>query len=416
MAHSDAAGPGSGGVPVALGDIRADNLVYATQLGQGIGALRFMRALETHFREDHAQRSASRMRVGFYVAIGLYVAFLTLRVLTETGPAAAWGLALRSIIIGTMLSTVLLSYREAMQPWLTPLVALTYVVFGVGVTAIEVTAHHFGVDRHYEGLVFVTIHCFVFSNLLIRQALATTLTIYAVYAIGGSLGGLAGKQFGYELFFLLLINVMGAVARYLIEYSDRENFLRRQIIREMVMRDGLTGLFNRSAFIEHFERVLGQAVRERQSLALVMLDLDSFKQYNDRYGHLAGDQCLRSVAQAVGQVAKRPLDMLARYGGEEFIGVWYAMPAAQVAELAESIRRAVADLRMAHAASPHGMVTASVGALMLSLPTPGVTAGALIDRADAALYEAKAGGRNRVVVVEAWPGNSPAVAGSAPAA
>lgn len=406
MVQSDAAGQGPGGAPVALGDIRAENLLYAVQLGQGIGNLRFVPALEVDFREDHAQRSLSRMRTGFTVAIALYIVFLTLRVLVETGPAAGWGLALRSTIIATMLSTVLLSYLPSLQPRLTPLVVLTYAVFGVGVTGIECVAQYYGIDRHYEGLVFISIHCYVFSGLLLRQAIGTTLFIYAAYAVGGWFGGLAGKEWGYELFFLLLINVLGAVALYLIEYSDRENFLRRHIIREMAIRDGLTGLFNRSAFIDHFERVLGQAIRERQPLGVVMFDLDYFKQYNDHYGHLAGDQCLRSVARATGTAARRPLDMLARYGGEEFMGVWYGWPAADVGALAENLRAAVAELRIPHAKSQHETVTASVGALVLQ-PRPGDTVGELIARTDEALYRAKGGGRNRVVIVQGGPNEPP---------
>src|SRR5690349_20153461 len=256
MVRSESATSGPGQAPVALGDIRADSLLYTVQLGQGIGSLRFVPELEADFRADHAQRSVSRMRTGFIVAIGLYVVFLSVRVLAESGPAAAWGLALRSTIISTMLATVLLSYRPSALAWLTPMVVFTYAVFGIGVTAIECVANYFGIDRHYEGLVFVSIHCYVFSNLLLRQAIATTLFIYASYAIGGWFGGLAGKEWGYEMFFLLLINVMGAVARYLLEYSDRENFLRSHIIREMALRDGLTGLCNRSAFIEHFVHAL----------------------------------------------------------------------------------------------------------------------------------------------------------------
>ncbi|MGH8441446.1 MAG: GGDEF domain-containing protein, partial [Nevskiaceae bacterium] len=367
-------------------------------LARGIGNLRFEPGLEADFREDHAERSVSRMRVGFMVAIGLYVAFLILKILIETGPAAAWGIAIRLAIITTMVAAVLASYRQALHPYLTPMVVFTYVVFGIGVTAIEGVAHHFGIDRHYEGLVFVTVHCFVFSNLLLRQAIATTVAIYAVYAVGGSLAGLAGKQFGYELFFLILINVLGGVARYLIEYSDRENFLRRNIIREMAIRDGLTGLFNRSAFIEHLERVLAEAVRERKPLAIVMFDVDYFKQYNDHYGHLAGDQCLRNVALATGPAAKRPLDMVARYGGEEFMGVWYGIAATDVPMVTDGVRDLVFDLHIPHAKSPFGRLTASVGALVLH-PRSHDTAGGLIDRADAALYEAKRGGRNRVVVV-----------------
>jgi diguanylate cyclase (GGDEF)-like protein len=382
-------------------DSRLENLLYAIQLGQGIGSLRFVPALEAEFRDDHAQRNLRRMRWGFCIAIALYLVFLLLRLQVENGPSAAWGLALRSTIIGTLLATVLISYTR-LSARMTPFVMLTYVVFGVGVTAIECVAHYFQIDRRYEGLIFISIHCYVLSGLLFRQACATTLMIFLSFAVGGWLGGLAGKQWGYELLFLFLINVLGAAALYLLEYSDRENFLRRHIIRELAIRDGLTALFNRTAFVEHCERVLRQAAREQKPVALLIFDLDYFKQYNDEYGHLAGDECLRSVAAAVGAAAKRPLDMLARYGGEEFVGIWYEVERDAASQLAETIRQAVAGLGISHAKSSHGRVTVSVGAVEL-VPQQDDTAESLIKQADEALYEAKRAGRNRAVVRSETP-------------
>lgn len=230
-------------------------MLYAAQLGQGVGALRFAPLIETEFREDHYQRHVSRMRTGFGVAIGLYLMFLTLRLLTESGPAAQWGLLLRVIIIGTILATIVASYSLG-RPGMTRLVVLTYLVFGAGVTAIECLAHHYQIDRRYEGLLFISVHCFVFSGLLFRTACLTALGIVLTYAYGGWFGGLLSKAWGYELFFLVLINMLGAVALYSMELADRENFLRRHMLGELTGEGRMTGLLGRAAHTQSSERLL----------------------------------------------------------------------------------------------------------------------------------------------------------------
>lgn len=154
-----------------------------------------------------------------------------------------------------MLLAVAASYR-LQRPALTGVVVATYLVFGAGVTAIECVAHHFQIDRRYEGLIFICIHCFVFSGLLFRTALLTTSTIFLIYMYGGWLGGLYGKEWGYELFFLMLMNIMGAVALYLLEFADRENFLRRHILREITQHGTLNSLLGGAALAPARDRLL----------------------------------------------------------------------------------------------------------------------------------------------------------------
>lgn len=239
----------------SAGDVHVERLFYAAQLGQGVGSLRFAPSIEAEFRDDYFERSVSRLRTGFGLAIGLYMLFLTIRLLTESGPAANWGLALRAVIIGSMVLAIIASYFLS-RAKLMPVVVLTYLVFGAGVTAIECVAQHFGIDRRYEGLIFICIHCFVFSGLLFRVALLTSTCIFLIYMYGGWLGGLYGKQWGYELFFLALMNIMGATALYLLESADRENFLRRHILREITQHGGATGLLGGSALAPQSDRLL----------------------------------------------------------------------------------------------------------------------------------------------------------------
>ncbi|WP_374277895.1 diguanylate cyclase [Azonexus sp.] len=163
--------------------------------------------------------------------------------------------------------------------------------------------------------------------------------------------------------------------------------------------DGLTGIANRRQFDERLDQEWRRARRAGGSVALLMCDIDYFKQYNDRYGHQAGDDCLRRVAAAIAQTMERGADLAARYGGEEFSAILPDTPLGGALFVAEKIRHAVHQLNQPHAGSPLGRVTLSIG--VASLPADaGQTYEALIQAADQALYRAKHEGRDRVCRAE----------------
>lgn len=161
--------------------------------------------------------------------------------------------------------------------------------------------------------------------------------------------------------------------------------------------DGLLGIANRAHFQERLELACASAFRREQPLALLMIDVDHFKQYNDLYGHPAGDACLQAVAQAVQQAMGRSTDLVARYGGEELAAILPDTDAAGAAQVAARVVERVAALALEHAGSPVGpQVTVSVGVAAL-VPPGQQDSASLVQEADAALYEAKAAGRNRWV-------------------
>lgn len=168
--------------------------------------------------------------------------------------------------------------------------------------------------------------------------------------------------------------------------------------------DGLTAIANRRLFDGFLAREWLRAVRRQEPLTLVMIDVDHFKNFNDTYGHQAGDDCLRRVAAALQANIKRTTDLIARYGGEEFAAVLPDTDAGGAARVAERLRAAVEALGLAHAASSAGtVVTVSLGTATV-LPTADGSPDALVALADQALYQAKQQGRNRVVVAVAGPG------------
>ena len=186
-------------------------------------------------------------------------------------------------------------------------------------------------------------------------------------------------------------DVSGAAGRerHLLEHAEA--------LRARSYVDGLTCIHNRRYFDVALERELRRAQRHGGALSLLLMDIDSFKAYNDHFGHQQGDACLITVAQALAAMLKRPADVAARYGGEEFAAILPDTDAAQALCHANAIREHVAALGLAHAPAamkPH--VTLSIG--VASFGAGRRDAASLVAAADRALYAAKRGGRDRVMV------------------
>jgi diguanylate cyclase (GGDEF)-like protein len=167
--------------------------------------------------------------------------------------------------------------------------------------------------------------------------------------------------------------------------------------------DGLTGITNRRRFDELLAGEWKRGAREGTPLSVILGDIDHFKNYNDRYGHLAGDDCLQRVAIALRDSVSRPGDCVARFGGEEFVAILAATDSTGAQAVAEHMRAAVESLGIDHAASPTASrATVSLGVATM-VPTDNTAPEILIAAADEALYESKNGGRNRVSFRAATP-------------
>ncbi|WP_437185645.1 diguanylate cyclase domain-containing protein [Planctomicrobium sp. SH668] len=171
---------------------------------------------------------------------------------------------------------------------------------------------------------------------------------------------------------------------------------QREALEQLSLQDGLTGIANRRGFDQAFSRACRQTVRTSEPLGLALIDVDHFKKYNDHYGHGAGDETLRRVAQTLNASARRPYDLVARYGGEEFVVLF--MEAHNFRQLLETVRKRIEDLKIPHAASSTGpYVTVSIGGIVASVESAKDPA-KLLEQSDIALYQAKRNGRNRVVL------------------
>ncbi|MCC8538809.1 diguanylate cyclase domain-containing protein [Xanthomonas axonopodis pv. poinsettiicola] len=169
--------------------------------------------------------------------------------------------------------------------------------------------------------------------------------------------------------------------------------LQSDLLREIALMDGLTGVANRRRFDDALQTSWQGCQRDGQACGVLMIDVDHFKGYNDYYGHIEGDACLRTVAQTLAACLLRPHDLIARYGGEEFVALLPGSDSDGVSEVAERMLRQIAQLQQPHAASPLGpWLSVSIGGAVLR-PSADGGAAQLLALADEQLYLAKQGGR-----------------------
>lgn len=182
--------------------------------------------------------------------------------------------------------------------------------------------------------------------------------------------------------------------RALVKLTGQLNDANHEL-QKLSMTDGLTGIANRRMFDDSLGREWRRCMRLKKPIAMVMLDVDHFKQYNDRYGHQAGDDCLREIAEELSRSAPRPGDLVARYGGEEFVMILGDTDGDGASWVANRICQRITGLKIPHHDSIHAVVTVSCGVTSVML-TRDMSVDNLLKTADNALYLAKQRGRNTV--------------------
>lgn len=375
--------------------------VYGRELRRGFPDLRFAPDLERVFQAFHLQRARARVRF-FQLALGLLAlaAAVDLTVLNAV-PLSQVALGWLGVVIPACLALALTSWSRLYQRLYLPaarlLLPVIAVVSAVGVADRRLAGHP---DLFYF-LTSFSIAVFFLGGQLFREALLVDAFMVGALGLALAHAGWPAADVVYSVTVLIITSAVGAFVYQGVERQLRTSFLERGLLGEMVARDGLTGLKNRGAFDDDYARLWQQATRDRRSLALLLIDVDHFKAYNDRYGHQAGDRALRHVAQVTQRFARRPLDIAARYGGEEFLVALYDLGAEYVREIAEELREAIQALGIPHDDSPAGVVTASIGVSIVS-PRPGRSPAGAVQLADEALYAAKRGGRNGIRLVDCY--------------
>lgn len=371
---------------------------YLQAVHEGYGRLRFSGRLEAEFERYFNEAHLARMRWAGYLAVAIYSLFVLMDVLTLTADIWPATLAIRlGLVMPTLLLALWATYQPRLNVHMQSFILLGALVAGLGTDVVIGIAEAHRQIMPYEGILVVTLFVYFMPCLLWSRALIAGLSTFIVFVLIEYYTLPSADLRMYHAAFMFAANFIGAAGNYFFEYSTRTTFLSNGLLRELAERDGLTGLYNRRTFNEHLDRAFRQAVRERTGIAVVMLDIDYFKQFNDHYGHGDGDAALQAVAEAIGQHARRPLDMVARYGGEEFVALWYDPREEDLDSLGERLRLSIERRAIPHLKSPFGGVTVSIGISYFPADQLDDVAEAL-RVADVALYLAKEQGRNRVVI------------------
>ncbi|HXQ30359.1 MAG TPA: diguanylate cyclase [Steroidobacteraceae bacterium] len=371
------------------------------QLEAGFPWLKFEHELEREFRREQARTRLLQIRFNLYLGAVLVVAFGCLNHLV-LGPGShtlldlvQFGLLL-PIFAGGIAITYLTSGRR-IYPRLAPVFAP---MMGLIVVAVELKAAQAGAQIVFAMVLLTSVYLYYLIGLLFYDSLRANVIMWCAFLAFGIVGGVAEADVIYDAVVLLLGNIVGATVAYNLELEMRTHFLERRMLSETAARDGLTGIYNRRRFDEHLQTLWMQALREGATLALVMVDIDFFKRFNDRQGHQAGDECLKAVAAALARAARRPLDLVARFGGEEFAVLLYDPSRQYLHDVANRIHGNVAALRIPHGDSSVGSVVTVSAGIAYVAPTLERSTQGFVQLADEALYQAKSDGRNTSVFDE----------------
>lgn len=383
--------------------IRSGMPTYASVYESGFRGLRFPEPIESEYRRVNAPVIHRRLAIVGLVGI-LALGFWMLLDGLTTGYfqfPVAW-IALGGCTTPLLLSLVLFDLpgrrKTPVSVWLLFCIDL---FIGLSLLWLELVMESRqlpGARYPYVALLVIMAAIFTSGFMTWRATLAGLLIMLA-YGISHALLVEQGVfPLSHALYFMFLILVIGANASWRLEHSGREHFLMVRMLAELSEQDSLTGLFNHAAFMMHGQRVWRQAKREGKKIGLLSADIDYFKRFNDYYGHLAGDECIRRVGSVMAASAQRGLDMAGRLGGEEFSVFWYDLSADQLARKAQDIRAAIHELDISHACSNvSSRVTVSIGIICMAPGQEEEHFREALSRADKALYAAKKGGRNRIV-------------------
>jgi diguanylate cyclase (GGDEF)-like protein len=364
--------------------------------------LAFPAALEKLFREERTAywaRSAPRFVLR---AMLMYDAFLIIDIVFL--PHTAW---LAAFLRLGVVSPVLLLVGFVMQRWPVFVVqeslssAVPVLMAMVSMLIYRLNSG-MAADFYQFGSITILIYGNIHIPTLFRTSLIASAVVVSIFllAVFTSDSPWAAKLMG-SAYMLSVANVTLS-GKFRMEHYERRAFLRslrdrmsREEAQDAANHDALTGLQNRRFLHDREAELWAQAAEGGGEMAAIMIDVDHFKLFNDRYGHPAGDQCLKRVAGAISAGLRGIGDLAIRYGGEEFVLLLPGLTMAEACQVAERVRRDIEALAIPHAAAQGaGIVTASFG-VAAGLPATH-SADALLAAADVALYEAKRRGRNQV--------------------
>jgi diguanylate cyclase (GGDEF)-like protein len=362
----------------------------------GFLRLKFPKELEAEYRHSRSDTDRRWARMSLIVALSTVLGFAVIDHWVLPGPQIGHADLVRfGLQLPMVLTMLVLTDERYFDRFYQTCIQVAAPLFGLGTVVMATQASPEQLPLISARIVLAAFFFYFMLALSLSAALRVNAVLMGAYAIVAITGVINPHVATYQLWTLFCANLIGACGCYALERANRMAFLDRRRLADVAMHDGLTGLLNRAALEEQVRKLYLQAARDQLAVSVVLIDIDHFKAYNDRYGHQAGDQCLREVASAVRRAARRrPLDLVARYGGEELIAVLFGADRAHAEATARAVLDSVRELRIPHAASlTRPYLTASVGAATLAAGSD-YSHDLAVQMADRALYAAKAEGRD----------------------
>lgn len=382
----------------------------------GVLWLRFPRRLEAEYRQHQSLEAAKSFRINAVYIFLLYMLLVTgISALAAEQVRGLWLASYSGVGVIVLLAGILAQVRALDRYFPLYAGAGSFLAILISMAIPGFVAQSGATELAHVAVIYALVIIYVMVGLRFPVAL---LACWG----GGLLGWWIAESVGQGLDWQLTqrtyigISLLGMFLCYTNEVRDRSlYFNQRQLIRQqkrtealaerlhrLSCEDGLTGLANRRYFDESLDREWRRCQRNQKPLALMMIDVDKFKDYNDHYGHLQGDKCLQNLASELRKFSRRGGDLVARFGGEEFVILYPEADRVEAQQLASRLCRAIRALDMPHSRSDHRQVTISVGVAVV-VPDRQATPNVLLDRADQALYQVKEGGRDNWRLYEPPP-------------
>lgn len=375
------------------------NSPFADQRKRGFELLRFTNFVEEEFLQYYTQSVVQRSRLLPIFALAATLMSLGVMLAREDSHPITLIFEI-AVMLPVLSATLWASLHPRFHRVYQLLLATSALLIGMWLNSTVIRASIAGSPNDFSALIAWIFVVWLLLGLPFRHAAIVAVAISGAYIASIFQVSVVPDEPLFNTVLLIVVNGLGGYCGYQFEYAVRRSFLESKVLSQLAERDGLTGLYNRRSYDEYAERIWRQSRREKAQVTLILVDIDHFKDFNDHYGHQAGDDALKEVADVIGYYAQRPLDFAARYGGEEFALVLYGPAHDYGRELPDQIREAVRDLKISHELSETNQyLTISVGVAMVLPGSERSLAGA-IQMADEALYQAKEEGRNRVVVRE----------------
>jgi diguanylate cyclase (GGDEF)-like protein len=299
-------------------------------------------------------------------------------------------------VVAGFLLTFSTSSKVRLDWWMTA----CFMAVGLGTVHIYGLFGQIQVAVSLEGLMLFMLTVYIVPTIFARQKVLVGMVIFLAYLVLVTITEQGAVELMQAVIYLGLINLGGAIHSFSFDQQLRDNYKNNKILEKIAHTDHLTGAHNRHRFEADFNQILALAKEENAFVGLYIVDIDQFKQYNDHYGHLQGDECLVAIAQTLLSLCTHEKDRCIRFGGEEFILVKYADSLTVLEQWGMALLDAVRKLNMKHEYSTVAEhVTVTIGAAFIKADDR-ETRASLMARADAALYQAKKAGRDRLLLAD----------------